>query len=508
MIERVYLKNHLSFDEVELSFSEVELNLTKGLMIFTGPSGAGKSVLLQGILAIFAYFEANAKFSEALIDDKLDLTEFGIEIEDEIIFKEIKKEKTRYFINNQAVSKKIAKKIADNFIDYLSLRNADEFKNENLLDVIDKFSNNNLNSYNIMFNKYQKLQKNLNEIKEKEKKAQELKEFINFEIAKIEKISPKEGEFEKLMDIKKNLSRIEKLKELSFNVSEIFNYENIANELLNELEVDSSFFDEAMNELREYIDLAENKVEELENVDIDEILDRLADLQGLIKRFGTIEESLKYLEAKKIELKKLENLSFEKENLINEINNLKRLLLEEANKIHLKRLEGIKIFEEKLNYFLDKLYMPKATIFLKKVDLNRYGIDEAKIEINETEINSLSTGEFNRLRLALLASKIDFENKPKSLFLDEIDANLSGEESMSVAEVLKFLSKKYQIFAISHQPQLTSKADKHFFVGKENNKSFVKELDYDERVKEIARIISGKELTKEALRYAKELLKQ
>ena len=508
MIERVYLKNHLSFDEVELNFSEVELNLTKGLMIFTGPSGAGKSVLLQGILAIFAYFEANAKFSEALIDDKLDLTEFGIEIEDEIIFKEIKKEKTRYFINNQAVSKKIAKKIADNFIDYLSLRNADEFKNENLLDIIDKFSNNNLNSYNIMFNKYQKLQKNLNEIKEKEKKAQELKEFINFEIAKIEKISPKEGEFENLMDIKKNLSRIEKLKELSFNVSEIFNYENIANELLNELEVDSSFFDEAMNELREYIDLAENKVEELENVDIDEILDRLADLQGLIKRFGTIEESVKYLEAKKIELKKLENLSFEKENLINEINNLKRLLLEEANKIHLKRLEGIKIFEEKLNYFLDKLYMPKATIFLKKVDLNRYGIDEAKIEINETEINSLSTGEFNRLRLALLASKIDFENKPKSLFLDEIDANLSGEESMSVAEVLKFLSKKYQIFAISHQPQLTSKADKHFFVGKENNKSFVKELNYKERINEIARIISGKELTKEALRYAKELLKQ
>ena len=508
MIERVYLKNHLSFDEVELNFSEVELNLTKGLMIFTGPSGAGKSVLLQGILAIFAYFEANAKFSEALIDDKLDLTEFGIEIEDEIIFKEIKKEKTRYFINNQAVSKKIAKKIADNFIDYLSLRNADEFKNENLLDIIDKFSSNNLNSYNIMFNKYQKLQKNLNEIKEKEKKAQELKEFINFEIAKIEKISPKEGEFEKLMDIKKNLSRIEKLKELSLNVSEIFNYENIANELLNELEVDSSFFDEAMNELREYIDLAENKVEELENVDIDEILDRLADLQGLIKRFGTIEESLNYLEAKKIELKKLENLSFEKENLINEINNLKRLLLEEANKIHLKRLEGIKIFEEKLNYFLDKLYMPKATIFLKKVDLNRYGIDEAKIEINETEINSLSTGEFNRLRLALLASKIDFENKPKSLFLDEIDANLSGEESMSVAEVLKFLSKKYQIFAISHQPQLTSKADKHFFVGKENNKSFVKELNYKERINEIARIISGKELTKEAITYAKELLKK
>ena len=507
MIERVYLKNHLSFDEVELTFSEVELNLSKGLMIFTGPSGAGKSVLLQGILAIFAYFEANAELSEALIDDSLDLSEYGIEIEDEIIFKEIKKEKTRYFINNQAVSKKVAKKIANNFIDYLSLRNADEFKNENLLNVIDKFANNNLDGYNIMFSKYQKLQKELLSIKEKEKKAQELKEFIIFEIDKIEKISPKEGEFEELMDIKKNLSKIEKLKELSFSISEIFNYETKVNEFLDELEVDSSFFDESMNELRGYIELAESKIEELENIDIDEVLDRLSDLQGLIKRFGSINESLEYLKEKKEELNKLENLSFEKENLIKEINNLKKLLLDEAKKIHSKRVDGIKIFENKLNYFLDKLYMPKAIISLKEVDLNKYGIDEAKIEINETEINSLSTGEFNRLRLALLASKIDFENKPKSLFLDEIDANLSGEESMSVAEVLKFLSKKYQIFAISHQPQLTSKADKHFFVGKENNKSFVKELDYDERVKEIARIISGKELTKEALTYAKELLK-
>ena len=152
--------------------------------------------------------------------------------------------------------------------------------------------------------------------------------------------------------------------------------------------------------------------------------------------------------------------------------------------------------------------MPQAELILEEVELNNFGIDELKIQIDKIDINSISTGEYNRLRLALLATKIDFENSPKSLFLDEIDANLSGEESMSVAEVLKFLSKKYQIFAISHQPQLTSKADKHFFVGKERNKSFVKELNYSERVQEIARIISGKELKKEAIQYAEELLKE
>jgi len=506
MIERVYLKNHLSFEEVELNFNEVELNLSNGLMIFTGPSGAGKSVLLQGILAIFAYFDANAQLSEAIIDDKINLDEFGIEIDEEIIFKEIKKEKTRYFINNQAVSKKVAKAVADNFIDYLSLRNADEFKTNNLLKIIDKFSNNEISFFQNKFEKYKNLKKELFNIIEKEKKATELKEFLKFEISKIENISPKEGEFEELMDIKKSLSKIEKLKELSFEVGNIFEYENRVNDFLNLLEIDSSFFDEAMNELRGYLDIADEKANYLENIDIEEVLTRLEDLQGLIKRFGTINETLNYVKEKKDELIALENISFEKENIIKNIDNLEKELYENAKIISKKREKGKKIFIDKLNYFLERLYMPKATVVLEEVELNKFGIDDIKLEINNTKLNDISTGEFNRLRLAFLASKIEFDNRPKSLFLDEIDANLSGEESMSVAEILQFLSKKYQIFAISHQPQLTSKANKHFFVGKKGNKSFVKELSYEERVKEIARIISGKELKKEAIEYAKELL--
>ena len=278
--------------------------------------------------------------------------------------------------------------------------------------------------------------------------------------------------------------------------------------MLNILGVDNTLFDEAMNELRSYIDLADEKANYLENVDIEEVLTRIEELQGLIKRFGTIKESLKYLEEKKRELNQLQNISFEKIELQKKKEKLYQKVLTEAKKISKKRGGKISVFQKELNRFLSKLYMPQAELILEEVELNNFGIDELKIQIDKTDINSISTGEYNRLRLALLATKIDFENSPKSLFLDEIDANLSGEESMSVAEVLKFLSKKYQIFAISHQPQLTSKADKHFFVGKERNKSFVKELNYSERVQEIARIISGKELKKEAIQYAEELLKE
>jgi DNA repair protein RecN (Recombination protein N) len=505
MIERVYLKNHFTFDEVELNFNMLD-NSNGGLIIFTGPSGAGKSVLLQGILSIFAYFDVNAQLSEAIIDYKINLEDFGIEVDEEIIFKKVKKGKTRYFINNQAVSKKVVKKISDNFIDYLSLRNAYEFRSENMLKIADKFANNSIEKYQILFFEYKDIYKNLKEIIEKEKKAEELKEFLNFEINKIERISPKIREFEELMDIKKNLSKIEKLKSLKNQVEGIFEFESIVNEFLTLQEIETLFFDEAMNELRNYIELADEKADFLESIDIEEVLNRLEDLQGLIKRFGSIEESLEYLENKKEELKKLENISFEKNELIKKQESILKELEIQADKISKKRKVGVKLFEENINKFLKKLYMPNAKLKINKVELNQYGKDEILIEIDGVKLNEISTGEFNRLRLAFLAAKIEFENDSKSLFLDEIDANLSGEESMSVAEVLKFLSKKYQIFAISHQPQLTSKADKHFFVGKDKNKSFVKELNTQERIKEIARIISGKELKKEAIEYAKELL--
>jgi DNA repair protein RecN (Recombination protein N) len=92
------------------------------------------------------------------------------------------------------------------------------------------------------------------------------------------------------------------------------------------------------------------------------------------------------------------------------------------------------------------------------------------------------------------------------LFLDEIDANVSGKESSAIATVLKTLSKSYQIFAISHQPQLTAAADIHFLVDKKGNHSCVKSLNNEEKINEIARMISGENITSEAKSFAHNLL--
>ena len=125
-----------------------------------------------------------------------------------------------------------------------------------------------------------------------------------------------------------------------------------------------------------------------------------------------------------------------------------------------------------------------------------------------TKLDRLSSGEFNRLRLALLALGVEsMQSGGGVLMLDEIDANLSGEESMSVAKVLRHLSTHYQIFVISHQPQLTSMGEQHFLIYKDDE-SRVRELNPLERIEEIARIISGDSVSEEARGFARDLFER
>ena len=124
-----------------------------------------------------------------------------------------------------------------------------------------------------------------------------------------------------------------------------------------------------------------------------------------------------------------------------------------------------------------------------------------------TALKNLSAGEVNRLRLALLLIQNTEVKNQALIILDEIDANLSGEESQGVALILKKLSSNFQIFAISHQPHMPSVATKHFLVQKQVATSGIIELDKAGRIEEIARMISGKDITKEAIDFATRCLK-
>jgi DNA repair protein RecN (Recombination protein N) len=505
VIERFYLKEYLSFEEVELEFDN-------GLIVFTGPSGSGKSILMNSILASFGFADAQATLSEATVSWSIDEELTGLSNEESNIFRQIKKDKVRYFINSQSTSKSTLKDICAKKLRHLSLKDYSDFDQDSLLGMIDSYGSNELLKSELIFYKekfreYKRASKELQIIEDEQKKVTELKEFVAFEIKKIEDISPKIGEDEELFEIKKLLSKKEKIEEKISQAEAIFALEHTVSEALSVLDIDSSFFDDAMNELRSKFENSHEMFERLEDVNIEEVLDRIEALSSLKRRYGSIEEALIYKEEKKQELQKYENIDNTKDELALMVQKLFSEVQNSAKKITQERAKIRPFCEKALNTYLKELYMREIRLELKSSELNANGENEIALKLETTSLDKISAGEFNRLRLAVLALKSESMSEDGGvLMLDEIDANLSGEESMSVAKVLRKLSHKFQIFVISHQPQLTSMGDHHFLVYKDE-KSYVKKLDSDQRVDEIARIISGEKITNEAKLFAKDLLK-
>jgi DNA repair protein RecN (Recombination protein N) len=509
LITRVYLKDCLSFEEVDLEFKN-------GLNIFTGPSGAGKSILMQAILSLFALADVKADLGEVLLNNSKIYDEtYDLTLDDDIIIKSIKKEKVRYFLNNQSISKKNLNDFSTKLIKHLNLKDTSEFDSLKLLDFLDKLTSQNSTDFvnikeqfNIQYKEFTQTKKELQHILEDESKLEDLKEFARFEIDKIEQINPSIDEYEELNLIKKRLAKKEKIEIAIKKASGIMEFTHNVTSALELMEVDSSFFDETINELNNIFEKTNDSLHELDDINIETVLDRIEKLSALQKRFGSIEECLKYKEQKKAELESYENIFFQKENLEKKYEKLNKELFVLAEQISAYRKKSSLILEEKINEYLKFLYLSNAKIILNEKALDSFGIDEVVFELNGVALDTISSGEYNRLRLALLTSMSEFDIVDNGiLFLDEIDANLSGKESDAISKVLEKLSKSYQIFAISHQPQLTSSANQHFLVDKINGKSIVKELNNQEKINEIARMISGEKVTLEAFEFARNLLK-
>ena len=507
MINRVFIKELLTFDNINLEFD-------KGLVVITGPSGAGKSIFMGSILANFGFFNQEAKVCEVELTKPKNLTSELFELEDEIVIKSIKKDRARFFLNEQNISKKALKELFKNYILYISVRDKSGFESETLLELIDNYIDNKefqelkdsfIDEYNIYLQKSEELK----ELKDKIKESNERLEFLKFEIDKIEKINPKENEYEELLKTKKHLSKLDKINEIAQNASNIFSYEDLVYELFEMLDKDSSYFSDAMNQLRSDIDDIEALREDLADINIEEVLNRLEELDSLIRRFGSISEALEYLEAKKEELVSFETIESNIDELENLVSNLKSSLDKKAKTISKEREKVAKEIESNLANYLKELKLPAINFKFKDSFLSKSGIDEVSIFMDKVGVENLSGGEFNRVRLALLTV---FASRASSnegvIILDEIDANVSGDESIAIANMISKLSKSFQIFAISHQPHLSSKANSHILIIKKDGKSSAKILNKEQRVEEIARIIGGENFNKESLEFAKKLLEQ
>jgi len=506
-IKRFYAKELIGFSEIELEFGD-------GLTVFTGASGSGKSVLMEGILSVFGYKEPKALNAEAWVERRFErLEEIGIDNEEPNAFRYLKKDKTRYFINANAIAKKELNALSKLFSSYLSSKEENDFTNERLCNTLDSFIQDEKflelkRAYTKSFEALQATKKELSALKERAKQAAEEREFLEFELKKFSEINPQEGEEEKLTAIKKELSKKDKLSGLLAKAESIKSAKSAVLEIFEFVGKDGGDAEGFFAALDEAVGEADFKLSNLEGVDIDFVFERLDKLSYLNKKYGGIAEAIERFDEKKRELQELESLESRIDSLGLDMASLEKTALELAKRISKFRCDTLKIFEDKLLFFADKLLVKKPKLSLLIKELSPIGIDGVELSLQESHIAELSAGEYRRLRLALLACENSKSDEKSILFLDEADANLSGEESAGVAYLLKELSKEYQVFAISHQPQLASVATRHFVVFKEGENSFARELQDNEKALEIARMVSGTKITNEAIKYAEKLLSE
>lgn len=496
-IQQILIKDSPSFKNLDLCFHQ-------GLNVISGSSGAGKSVFFASLLALFGLKESNASVIEGVLEGDIELFEYLSE--EELNIQILKKEKTRYFINHQSTSKKRLSEIFSPYAKFLSHKNSHELESAFLLELLDGMitdphHHQNLKMYQEQFLHSQALQAQLQCLREDSQKLVEFKEFARFEIERISSINPRMGEYEELLEHKKMLSRREKLQNLGVEALGALEQMRKIGVFLEALEEKVEGFDEMILELDAKVESEMQKLAEIEEQNPEEILDRLSKLSSLISRYGGIDEALEYLEEQKNKLASYETNEDHQKELESKLDQIQKTLQELACDISQKRSQHLGLFEEEIKQYASLLLLSCINLSLKESTMHQFGKDYLEIRLGSSLVHTLSSGEYNRLRLAILA----LQNKKNMgiLLLDEIDANLSGEESEGVAKVLKKLASSYQVFAISHQPHLPSVADAHFVVQKTNEGSKMQELDREGRVKEIARMISGTHLTQEALEFAR-----
>lgn len=507
-IHRLYLKELLTFDEVELEFDP-------GLIVLTGPSGAGKSVLMQSVLSSFGYGGSDARVCEVNFEKPERLHSQEYELNEELVIRSLKKDRVRFYLNGQNIPRKALQGLFSSYVNYLSVRDKSGFESTILLELLDRSLQSKDKSYKKLLKEYAKRYANyrlklseLEKIREDEQKLAELIEFTTFEIDKIKTIDPQEGEDEALLKIKQQLSRIDKINDALSKAGEVFHLEESVYEVFRLLERDESYFSDAMNQLRADFEETESLAEELADTDVGEVLDRLEKIAELKNRYGSISEAIAYRELKEKELSGYQTIEQDKSMLESFLSlEYSELMILSQRISQARRSEAVTV-ERELENYLAELKLSAVHFVFKETELSESGIDSADLLMGSSTTSTLSGGEFNRLRLALLVVAMKGEKEGRGVIvLDEIDANVSGDESIAIAAMISRLSSAYQIFAISHQAHLSAKADQHILVTKENGVSLAKLLDEEERIAEISRIIAGENSDKEAVAFAKTLRK-
>ena len=529
---------------------ELDINLNKGLTVLTGETGAGKSIILDAISMIIGeksrkemigknsdnvYIEAEFLLNKNQVS-KLD--EIGYELDEELIIsRDFDYDSNKVRVNGRRFNLSGLKDISSNILDIVGQHEHQYLLNSNNhIDLLDKFLDTS------SFELKKELKKIIHEINVVNKEIEDIekdkidvlskKELYNLIIKEIDNLKLKEDEEIELEQEYKLLFNSGIISEkLKYIVSTLSSYE--LKGVRRELEKISEYGEE-FNELysrfdniyEEYIDILselEHKFNNIQNDDtkLDKVSLKLEKIRKIKVKYGkSIPELLIYSK----ELKdKLKLIDFSSEILNEKIKHRDKLLYtykEYSSKLsnmrkdkanYLKKLVSDELIELNMkNVIFDIEFKENEKLNLNGKDIVRFLISTNKGESLKDLSKIASGGEISRIMLALkiVFSKVD---NISCLIFDEIDTGISGETVIKIAEKLKQLSKNVQIICVTHSPQIAAKADNHYYIYKEvkndRTNTKIKYLNSDERVNEIARILSGDNITEASKIIVREMMK-
>ena len=536
---------------------ELDLSLGNGLTIITGETGAGKSILL-GALSLILGTRADSsvlldKGEKCIVEGTFKIEEYDLEdffLKNDLDFESpaiLRREinpagKSRAFINDTPVTISLLKELGDRLIDIHSqhqvlMLNDNAFQ----LGIIDSFAGTGkmLSDYRTVFNNFRKLQKEFNELKQNSDRNKADLEYNRFLLNQLEEVRLRKGEQEELEKEQKLLENSEEIKLALTGASQILSGDNSsllsmlreARVLLGKIEtflpVELNITPRMNSVFIELDDLA-TEIDRLGH-DTEADPDSLEKINGRLDTLYSLIQKHRLKDADELILKKAEIENTIKsivtsDDRLDELSSLLKSSTESlstlADDISMKRKSALQGIESRITELLKQLGMPNARFGIalsKTKDFTSSGTDTADFLFSankQTEPENLariaSGGELSRVMLSLKSLLTKSKNLPTIIF-DEIDSGVSGEIADKVGQILSGMGKYMQVVNITHLPQVASRGTIHYHVYKDETGDStitrIKLLTAEERIREVARLLSGSEVTETAIRNAKELIK-
>ena len=550
MLKKLYIRNYALIDELDINFST-------GFSVITGETGAGKSIILGAIGLLLGQradskavktgcqkctIEADFDISRYDLRGWFDDNELDIEESECIIRRELTSAgKSRGFINDTPVTVQQMKELGEMLVDIHSQHQNLLLQKENFqLNVLDIMADDGalLADYQKCFAEYKTLQRELEELKQAFAESQEKEDYMRFQLNELTEAKLTDGEQEELEQEQEVASHTEEIKSALYEADGLLNGENSVIEMLrqasnrvtaaaglyNKVEPIAQRLDSTLIELK---DIAIEVAQDAENIDFNaerlvQINERLDLIYSLQRKYH--KESIAQLLEEQARLEEIVAGIDNSDEIIKEKTGTLTLTLTKAKELAQKlttvRTKAIKTVEKEVCQRLASLGMPSVDFKVQTEtgDLTTSGQDKVAFLFSANKGMAMrpvaqvaSGGEIARLMLSLKAL-ISTAVKLPTIIFDEIDTGVSGKIAEKMADIMKDMGNSgRQVISITHLPQIAAMGTYHYKVEKHDTKeqtvTIMKQLSDEERINEIAQMLSGEDITEAALSNARALLR-